>query len=143
MLSAEAVEEEEQATPEQATPEQETPEPATPQPAEYRVWTHTSSTKGAGTQGRVSIQLLGREGSSGMQPLDAQHDGAFGRGQVGHARAVTCLTLAGHMACHMLVTCLTLAGHMACHMLVTCLSHGAQDTAMYWSHAFTCLTDIS
>ena len=62
--------------------QQEEEETAAAMVSEYRVWVHTSSCKGAGTQGRVSIELHGQGGSSGMQPLHAQHDGAFARGQV-------------------------------------------------------------
>lgn len=62
--------------------EQQEDEAAAAVMSEYCVWVHTSSCKGAGTQGRVSIELHGRGGSSGMQLLQAQHDGAFARGQV-------------------------------------------------------------
>ncbi|DBA69854.1 TPA: hypothetical protein ACH3X2_012566 [Trebouxia sp. C0005] len=48
---------------------------------EYRVWVHTSSCRGAGMQGRVSIELHGQGGSSGLQPLHAANDDAFARSQ--------------------------------------------------------------
>lgn len=51
---------------------------------EYRVWVHTSSCRGAGMQGRVSIELHGQGGSSGLQPLHAANDDAFARSQVTH-----------------------------------------------------------
>ena len=50
--------------------------------ADYNVWVHTSGCQGAGTEGRVAIELHGQEGSSGMQQLDTQQDAAFARGKV-------------------------------------------------------------
>ncbi|DBB10366.1 TPA: hypothetical protein ACH3X3_001925 [Trebouxia sp. C0006] len=48
---------------------------------EYRVSIHTSSCRGAGMQGRVSIELHGQGGSSGLQPLAPANDDAFARSQ--------------------------------------------------------------
>ncbi len=53
-----------------------------PVKTQYHVWIHTSSCRGAGTEGRVSIELHGQGGSSGLQPLQAANDDAFARSQV-------------------------------------------------------------
>ena len=47
----------------------------------YKVWVHTSSCPGAGTDGVVSVELHGASGSSKQQELDAP-PGAFARGKV-------------------------------------------------------------
>lgn len=47
----------------------------------YKVWVHTSSCPGAGTDGVVSMELHGASGSSKQQVLDAP-PGAFARGKV-------------------------------------------------------------
>lgn len=73
-----------------------------PVKTEYHVWIHTSSCRGAGTQGRVSIELHGQGGSSGLQPLHEANDGAFARSQVTHVHSslLTCLLpQAAHQRC--------------------------------------------
>lgn len=66
--------------------ESETPqEPVATEPqamAEYIVSVHTSSCKGAGTEGGVAVELHGRQASSGMQQLQPQAANSFARGQV-------------------------------------------------------------
>lgn len=47
--------------------------------ADYTVWVHTSNCQGAGTEGRVAIELHGQGGSCGMQDLEGA---PFARGQV-------------------------------------------------------------
>ena len=50
--------------------------------ADYLIQLHTSNCRGAGVPGRVSVDLKGEGGSTGMQQLKPNHDEAFGRGQV-------------------------------------------------------------
>ena len=69
---------------------------------EYHVCIHTSSCRGAGTQGRVSIELHGQGGSSGLQPLHPANDDAFARSQVTymHVSLLThILPQAAHQRC--------------------------------------------
>ena len=67
---------------EEAESEEEADKAAGAVMAEYQIWVYTSSCKDAGTTGRVSIELHGQGGSSDMQPLLSQQNGAFARGQV-------------------------------------------------------------
>lgn len=76
--------------PEAESPAQEEASPKGPIMAEYRLWLHTSSHKGAGSKGSVSIELHGQEGSSGMQPVKPSREGAFDRGQVRIEPTTTC-----------------------------------------------------
>ena len=75
-------EQEEEALQEEEAEPEEADKAAGAVMAEYQIWVYTSSCKDAGTTGRVSIELHGQGGSSDMQPLVSQQNGAFARGQV-------------------------------------------------------------
>ena len=50
--------------------------------ADYVIQLHTSNCRGTAVPGRVSTDLKGQRGSTGMQQLKPDHDEAFGLGQV-------------------------------------------------------------